>query len=349
MKRADIATKERRSVGSALAHILCMALLAATFEVFFVLSLAYFRNTWAAQWYFLALAGGTVLNASILATEYICYFLKKQLVSRSCLVLYVLLIFIVVVAYILLRTGFAEVIRDEEKFEQYLKQAGGWMTVLFITLQFLQVVLLPIPSTVTVVAGSALFGPLYGSLYSLLGILVGSIVAFLIGRYAGFRVVAWIVGEDTLKKWLEKIKGKDKLFLSAMFLLPVFPDDVLCFVAGISTMSLPFFIVIILISRIFAIFTTSYSITLIPFDTWWGLLIWAILFALVVALFVVLYKKSDAILAWCEKIFRRETRVEKKIKKDEFSVEIVDTDGSVVKKGVKKEGDGQEPPEPPKE
>ena len=76
-------------------------------------------------------------------------------------------------------------------------------------------------------------------------------------------------------------------------------------------------------------------------------MIWGILFAIVVALFVVLYKKSDAILAWCEKIFHRETRVEKKIRKDEFSVEIVDTDGSVVKKGVKKEGDEQEPPAPP--
>lgn len=342
-----MATRKKRSCRNDVAHVLSMALLAALFECFFVLSLAYFRSSWAVHWYFLALIGGTILNAAVLTTDCICCFLRKQLISRSCLVLYVLLIFIAVVAYILLKTGFAEVIRDEEKFKEYLEQSGGWMTVLFITLQFLQVVLLPIPSTVTVVAGSALFGPLYGSLYSLLGILIGSVVAFLIGRYAGFRVVAWIVGEDTLKKWLEKIKGKDKLFLSAMFLLPVFPDDVLCFVAGISTMSLPFFIVVILISRIFAIFTTSYSITLIPFDTWWGLMIWGILFALVVALFVVLYKKSDAILAWCEKIFHRETRVEKKIRKDEFSVEIVDTDGSVVKKGVKKEGDEQDPPAPP--
>ena len=337
--------KQTPSRGRAVLHILCLALLAAAFECFYVLSFGYFRNGLEAHWYWLAIAGGTFLNAAVLTVDYIFYFLRKQFVYRSCLIAYVLLIFIAVVAFALLQTGFAEVIRDEEKFQEYLRRAGSWMTALFITLQFLQVVLLPIPSTVTVVAGSALFGPFYGSLYSLLGILLGSVVAFLIGRYAGFRVVAWIVGEDTLKKWLEKIKGKDKLFLSAMFLLPVFPDDVLCFVAGISTMSLPFFIVIILLSRVFAIFTTSYSITLIPFDTWWGILIWALLFALVIALFVFLYKKSDAILAWCDKVFRRETRIERKVKKDEFSVEIVDADGAIVKKGVKKEGDAQSPPD----
>ena len=210
------------------------------------------------------------------------------------------------------------------------------MTVLFILLQFLQVVILPIPSTVTVVAGSAIFGPLMGSIYSLTGIVIGSLVAFLIGRYAGYRVVAWMIGKETLDKWLKKIKGKDRIFLSAMFLLPVFPDDILCFIAGISSMSVWYFFAVILISRVLAIFTTSYSITLIPLNTWWGLLIWGILIALVIALFVLLYKKSDVILAWFDKKFHRETRVEEKPKKDEFVMEVVNPDGAIVKKGVKK-------------
>lgn len=344
-----MAERAKSSRGRDIAHIICLALIAAVFECFFVLALAYFRGRWEDHWFFLALILGTLFNAAILTVDYISYFMRRQLIYRSCLIAYILLIFVAVIAYALFKTGFAEVIRDEEKFKEYLEQAGGWMTALFITLQFLQVVILPIPSTVTVVAGSALFGPLYGSLYSLLGILIGSVVAFLIGRYAGFRVVAWIVGEETLEKWLKKIKGKDKLFLTAMFLLPVFPDDVLCFVAGLSSMSLLYFVIVILLSRIFAIFSTSYSITLIPFNTWWGLMIWAILFVLVVLLFVFLYKKSDAILSWCEKIFHRATRVEHKVEKDEFSVEIVDSDGSIVKKGVKKEGEKQDPPSSPEQ
>ena len=123
-----------------------------------------------------------------------------------------------------------------------------------------------------------------------------------------------------------------------MFLLPVFPDDVLCFVAGISSMSLPLFLTIILVSRVLAIFTTSYSVTLIPINTWWGILTWAILFALVGVLFVFLYKKSDAILDWIAKKFHRETRVEQKRKSDEFKIEVVSPDGAIVSKGVKRAG-----------
>ncbi len=317
-------------------HCVGIAAAAAVTEVFLVLSLNFYHGSWKEVYWLLAVIGGTVLNGAVLITDLVCYFLNKEVVYKFCITLYVMAVFFTVVAYALIRTGFFAIMRDEEKLEDFLRSSGWWMYVIFVLLQFLQVVVLPIPSTVTVVAGAALFGPLIGSLLSLLGIVLGSLVAFLIGRYAGTRVVSWLIGKDTLEKWLKKIKGKDKLLLSAMFLLPVFPDDVLCFVAGMSSMSLIFFLAVILISRVLAIFTTSYSITLIPFNTWWGITIWAILFVLVVILFVFLYKKSDAILGWFEKKFHRETRVKEKTERDEFTMEVVDPNGAIVSKGVKK-------------
>ena len=67
------------------------------------------------------------------------------------------------------------------------------------------------------------------------------------------------------------------------------------------------------------------------------MLIWGIFAVLVILLFVFLYKKSDAILQWFDRVFHRETRVENEPHKDEFRIEIVDTDGSLVTKGVKKD------------
>ncbi len=328
-----------------LLHILLLLLAAATTEVFLVLSLRYLAADWP-DWLFLLVAiGGSALNAALLAAAYAFYLLEKQSLLKLCITAYALLITFGAILYALLRTGFFEIMRDEEALEAYLKESGGWMGFLFTTLQFLQVVILPIPSTVTVVAGTAVFGPLTGSLLSLLGILIGSLVAFFVGRYAGTRVVGWLIGKETLETWLKKIKGKDKLLLTAMFLLPVFPDDVLCFVAGISSMSLGYFFTVILISRILAIFATSYSITLIPFDTWWGLLIWGILLVAVIVLFVFLYRKSDAILGWFERKFHRETRVKEQKTKDEFLLEVVGPDGSIVSKGVKREGTDSPPAE----
>ena len=320
------------------AHIICMALAAAVTEVFLILCLLFFRMEWPLWLWWLAVIGGTLLNLAVFIADFFFYFYGKEVLYKGCITLYVMVIFFEAVAYALLATGFLEIVRDEDALRDYLKRSGGWMGIVFTTLQFLQVVILPIPSTVTVVAGAALFGPLKGSLLSLLGIVIGSLVAFFVGRYAGQKVVSWLVGKDTLEKWLQKIKGKDKLLLTAMFILPVFPDDILCFVAGISSMSAWYFLAIIFISRVLAIFATSYSISLIPFNTWWGLLVWAILIAAVIVLFIFLYKKSDDILGWFERKFHRETRVSASTAKDEFTLEVVSPDGAIVSKGVKKEG-----------
>ncbi len=319
-----------------IAYVFVTLALAAVFEVFLVLCLGYFAGKWNDAVWLVVLCGGSVLNAAVLAVDLTFFFLKKPLICKSCLTVYIVAVFFAVLFFILLKTGFWEIISDKERFQEYLEKSGKWIVFVFILLQFAQVVILPIPSTVTVVAGSALFGPLWGSIYSLIGIILGSLVGFLVGRYAGYHVVSWLVGKETLDKWLKKIKGKDKLLLSAMFLLPVFPDDVLCFVAGISSMSIWLFLGVILVSRVLAVFTTSYSITLIPLNTWWGILIWVVLFALVVVLFVVLYKKSDAILGWIAKKFHRETRVQEEVQEGEFPVEIVDSNGNLVEKGVKK-------------
>lgn len=347
MSDQTVTTKQK--IAWALVHIIGMVLAATAFEVFLVLSLAFFKSEWNTAYYLLALIGGSVANAAVFTVDIVCYFLHKETIYKFCITAYILMVFCAVGLYILLRTGLMEVFGDKDLFEDFLERAGKWMVALFILLQFLQVVVLPIPSTVTVVAGSALFGPLLGSIYSLIGIMIGSLVAFLIGRYAGYRVAAWLVGKETLDKWLKKIKGKDKLLLSAMFLLPVFPDDVLCIVAGISSMSLVYFLVVIFLSRVLAIFTTSYSITIIPLNQWWGILTWAILLVLILILFVFLYRKSDAILGWFEKKFHRETRIKGEVTKDQFHLEIVDPDGNIVEKGVNKTEEEKKPPSKPKD
>jgi uncharacterized membrane protein YdjX (TVP38/TMEM64 family) len=111
----------------------------------------------------------------------------------------------------------------------------------------------------------------------------------------GYPVVKWIVGKETLDKWLNKVKGKDYLILSLMFLLPMFPDDVLCFIAGLSSMTWLYFIIMIIVTRLISVVTTAYSFELIPFNTWWGILTWVIIFAIVVLAFYLVCKYSDQI------------------------------------------------------
>lgn len=249
----------------------------------------------------------TVITSSLVAAEVICmglcfafFVTKKEALYKLFLTILGLAAAFLLIIYILQVTGVLEKIDSVEDLRDWIEQTGVWAPICFIVIQFLQVVVLPIPSVVTVGAGVALFGPLKCILYSYIGIVAGSMVGFFVGKILGYRAAAWLVGKDTLDSWLLKVKGKDKAVLTAMFLLPMFPDDILCFVAGLSTMSWPFFIVMILITRALGIVMTSYSLngSIIPYNTWWGLILWALIGIAVIILFIFLYKKGDKIERW---------------------------------------------------
>lgn len=231
----------------------------------------------------------------VMLCSLIFYIFEFKSLYRLAICLIVCLLILSGIFFAVCATGFIKDMTSIEALREYIESSGNWAVWVFILFQFLQVVILPIPSTVTVMAGVALFGPLKCSLFSFIGIFIGSVLAFGIGRWLGYKVVSWIVGKEDLDKWLKKIKGKDYLILSIMFLLPLFPDDVLCFIAGLSSMTWGYFLVMIFVTRALSITLSAYSFDTIPFTTWWGILCWALIISAVLALFWLVCKYSDKI------------------------------------------------------
>lgn len=228
----------------------------------------------------------------------VCQLSDKKFVYRLTFLTLILMTAALAVLYVMQITGLWDKIDSVEDLRNYVSGFGGYAVFIFIAIQFLQVVVLPIPGFITVISvGVLLFGAFRGSVYSVIGIVSASIVAFFIGRVFGYKVAGWLVGKENLDKGLELVKGKDKVILTFMFLFPFFPDDVLCFVAGLSSMSVPYYIVMITITRIINIVVSAYSVngSIIPYNTWWGILLWIAVFILVAALCYVIYKHGDKI------------------------------------------------------
>ena len=227
----------------------------------------------------------------------VCQLSDKKFVYRLTFLTIILMTAALAVLYVMQITGLWDKIDSVEDLRNYVSGFGGYAVFIFIAIQFLQVVVLPIPGFITVSVGVLLFGAFRGSVYSVIGIVSASIVAFFIGRVFGYKVAGWLVGKENLDKGLELVKGKDKVILTFMFLFPFFPDDVLCFVAGLSSMSVPYYIVMITITRIINIVVSAYSVngSIIPYNTWWGILLWIAVFILVAALCYVIYKHGDKI------------------------------------------------------
>lgn len=226
----------------------------------------------------------------------------KRKIIRTCFVAVLLCAFFVLIYYILVWTGAWEHINTTEKVKALIDSMGFWGKFIFVMLQFLQVTFIPLPSTVTTLAGVLIYGPLQTALLSLAGILLGSSFAFLLGRIFGKKVVTFMVGEQTCEKWTKFLTDAKYSFF-VMMLLPVFPDDVLCLVAGVTDISWTFFVVTNLISRPLAIFATCYigSGEIIPYHGW-GLAVWAVIVVVVVVLIILSYKYRDQIENFIKKI-----------------------------------------------
>ncbi len=233
--------------------------------------------------------------------------LDNAFIYKLTLIVLSLMAITLISLYFLKISGVLAKIDSVESLRNYVASFGYMAIFIYVIMNVLQVVVLPIPGFISVATGVALFGPLKTAIYSFIGIFIGSIIAFFVGRCLGYKVVSWLIGEESLKKWEKSIRNKDKLILTFMFLFPFFPDDVLCFVAGLSSMSIGYFFVMITICRIISVFTTAYSVngSIIPYNTWWGLLVWSIIIILTIILTIYLYKNGDKIDKYFKKLKRK--------------------------------------------
>jgi uncharacterized membrane protein YdjX (TVP38/TMEM64 family) len=113
------------------------------------------------------------------------------------------------------------------------------------------------------IVGIIVFGPWVGFLYNYIGICIGSIIVFMLSKRYGRHFVKGIVGERSYDKyigWVERGKKFDKMFALAIF-LPVAPDDLLCYIAGLTKMELRTFVAIILLGKPMSIAIYSLGLT----------------------------------------------------------------------------------------
>lgn len=161
--------------------------------------------------------------------------------------------FFVGLYYLLKNTGWIGKFSNVAELKVIISSAGFWSYAVFGVIQFLQVSIIPMPASVSTIVGVICFGPWIAFGISLFAILLGSIVAFLLGKTFGSKIIFWIVGREKGEEFCKLLlRGKWAFFV--MMLLPLFPDDILCLVAGACGMEFKFFLVTNIITRTIGIF-----------------------------------------------------------------------------------------------
>ena len=151
--------------------------------------------------------------------------------------------------WFLYSSGFFQAVCSLDTLRAYIARFAPYSHLLFFLVQFLSVVLAPIPSNITAAAGGVLFGTWPAFLLTFGAVTAGSLLVFWLARVLGRDFADRIVSRKLSEKYQSVLRAKAPVFLTLAFLFPFFPDDMLCILAGLTDLSFRRFTLIVLLTR----------------------------------------------------------------------------------------------------
>lgn len=151
--------------------------------------------------------------------------------------------------WFLYSSGFFRAAGSLEGLRAYIDRFAPYSHLLFFLVQFLSVVLAPIPSNITAAAGGLLFGTWPAFVITFGAVAAGSLLVFWLARALGRDFADRLVSRKLSEKYQDVLRTKAPVFLVLAFLFPFFPDDMLCILAGLTNISFRRFAVIVLLTR----------------------------------------------------------------------------------------------------
>lgn len=152
-----------------------------------------------------------------------------------------------------------------ESLQNYMKGFGIAAPLFLVLFQALQVVVPVLPGYLGCAAGAVAFGSMTGFWCNYIGISLGSIIAYFLARRYGMDIVAAMFSEKQYEKWSRRMEKSRSYewFLFVATLLPLFPDDFLCYFSGLIKMNSKKFIWIIILGKPWCILAYSIMFGLI--------------------------------------------------------------------------------------
>ena len=206
---------------------------------------------------------------------------------------------------------------DGFQFNSHIFDAfkGKWYGfIVFILVQsLLSILLCVIPG---IAAGFVMFStvlyenPWQAFLLSYSCVILSSTLLYIIGRLGGYKICEKILGKDDCEKSLNLLRTRGTVYFPLMMLFPIFPDDALVMIAGVTKMKLRWFVPSIILCRGVGVATIIFGMSIIPFDSFVSAYDWMILAT--VGFFWI--KEIFTVANFLDRYFERKRNPEKAIK-----------------------------------
>lgn len=189
--------------------------------------------------------------------------LKKRIRWQTWLKLILITVAILaIIGYLIwdvIATGpITSLLTNRDQLVEVVSSWGIFAPFVYIILQIIQTVVAPIPGQIVGGIGGFIFGP-WGILWTTIGTLIGCYIVFRIARRFGRPLIEKLFKKSVLDKFDFILGSKStSLILFLIFLLPGFPDDMICYLAGLTKLPIRQLMIILVLGRFPVIVVTNF-------------------------------------------------------------------------------------------
>ena len=137
-----------------------------------------------------------------------------------------------------------------------IQHSGFWGPTILFVLFVLQVFLAFIPGQALMVASGYIYGFTGGMLITWFSLVAGGQAAFWLARRYGRGFAEKWISSSVLDRWDRAASGQSIMFFAITLVLPLFPNDAMCYVAGLGKISWRRFLIANILGRGMASFIT---------------------------------------------------------------------------------------------
>lgn len=187
---------------------------------------------------------------------------SKQQTNKSKIIKNILLIiFFSIITFIAIWSIKNNIYTSKENFIKAIENCGIFAPIFFVILETISIVVLFLPCMVGYPAGTILFGPFLSSVYNIISTILGLIIIYIFIKKYGIQILNEFDKNKKYEKYLQKLNNKKfKIFFITSLILPIFPDNLLCYIASLSNINFKTYLKIICFSRPWQIIFYCYGI-----------------------------------------------------------------------------------------
>lgn len=167
------------------------------------------------------------------------------------LIMMCLLILLSIAVFYLSKGWYSGYFDSVETLRNYIDNYGAFGPLILASIQMLLSIFPVMPNFMGCIVGATLFDAMSGFWINYIGISTGSIIAFFLARAFGIKFVSKMVSIEKHSSYIERISQSNSYatVLFAAMVLPLAPDNALCYFSGMVKMPATKFIAIIVLGK----------------------------------------------------------------------------------------------------